>query len=107
MATCGSSPQPLFSGQSWRLETEAVSSALGQEEGVVKATELSLHGQCTSVPLHSHPSLGTSTPFPPQPFIQPTSSPSSGPEHMATPSSSTSASDFSVLEGVSRQGLII
>lgn len=31
-ATCGSSPQPLFSGQSWHLEAEAVSSALGQEE---------------------------------------------------------------------------
>lgn len=43
MATCGSSPQPLFGGQSWHLEAEALSSALGQEQGSVKATGLSSH----------------------------------------------------------------
>lgn len=42
MATCGSSPQPLPSGQSWHLEAEAVSSALGQEQGKVKVIELTL-----------------------------------------------------------------
>lgn len=42
MAAWGSSPQPLLSCQSWYLEAEAASSALGQEQGQAKVIELAL-----------------------------------------------------------------
>lgn len=57
MATCGSSPQPLLSGQSWHLEAEAVSSALGQEQEEVKVMELTFLATVTSIPYpppHTH-----------------------------------------------------